>query len=296
MFEGSFNRGKSPEPASEKISLSKIDTMVADTIESLAATGLNMAKWNAEYEDLPNEVAVFEAFYDKLQNFREKRRDALSSLEFAADVSPEEMEKLRQFDREVMLAFKDHDNFLGNGATAEVYAMRENDAYCVKFITDQARYNENNSIRVEFERLSQVYEQTKGATVRAPHPKFLRIHPKEGHAYGMEKIHGASLSQILETPDKYPELITLAKAVDRTAVQADLQSFVSQMHEGGVTHCDLYKRNIMLDRDGRLCVIDFGKAKVIDYKGDREDERKSDIYNAQQSLRDFFVQLDGLTN
>jgi RIO-like serine/threonine protein kinase len=195
-----------------------------------------------------------------------------------------------------MGAFGDHDNFLGNGATAEVYAMDNNDTICVKFITDQSQYNGNNHLRTEFDFLSQVYEATKNSPVRAPYPIFSRIHAKDGHSYGMEKIKGASLSQILEMPEKFPELAALAQELIQDEVTQALQAFVAEMHEIGVVHCDLYKRNIMLGDDGRFFVIDYGKAKKIDFPGEREDERRSDIYNARQSLQDFFTQLGGLTN
>jgi tRNA A-37 threonylcarbamoyl transferase component Bud32 len=294
MFEGSNVGGKTPE----KKSLAQLDNQIANTLEALEATGLNMARWNAEYEKLPDDPAAFEAFQTKLSDFEGRRSEALASFEFDVEVTPEEAEKIRHFDREIMSAFKDFDNYLGNGATAEVYALRADDTICVKFITDQGRYNENNHMRVEYERLAQVYKHTRGLSqqVKVPHPIFLRIHAKEGHSYGMEKIHGQSLSRILEAPDENVELIAIAAKVDRTALLNELLAFVSAMHESGVTHCDLYKRNIMLDKDGHLCVIDFGKAKLIEYKGDREDRCKSDVLNAQQSLRDFFAQIDALTN
>jgi len=286
------------EATAGHLTVSQLDTKISDTIERLENVGLNMGKWKNEYENLPSEASDLEVFLEKLVAFQHKRSDALSSFEFDAEVSSDEAAKIRQFDQEIMLAFKDHEHYLGMGATAEVYALRADDAICVKFITDQARYNENNHMRVEYERLATVYKHTRGFSkkIRVPHPIFLRIHAKEGHSYGMEKIHGENLSRILEVPEQYPELIAVAKQIDRDNLQAELQAFVIKMHEAGITHCDLYKRNIILDMSGRLCVIDFGKAKKIEFKGDLEDEQKSDIYNAQQTLRDFFAQIDKLTN
>ena len=173
--------------------------------------------------------------------------------------------------------------------------MQENDVICIKFITDQEMYNQNNHIRVEYERLKQTHAATAGETVGVPHPVFLRIHAKEGHSYGMEKINGANLSQLTEYPDKYPDVIAIAKTVDREASQKDLATFVRKMHEGGVTHGDLFRRNLMLDTSGRLFVIDFGKAKIIEYAGDREEARKSDLYTADLALKEFFAELDKLS-
>jgi tRNA A-37 threonylcarbamoyl transferase component Bud32 len=111
----------------------------------------------------------------------------------------------------------------------------------------------------------------------------------------MEKIQGASLSQILESPEKYPDLVSLAAGLNRAQLTETLIAFVDELHNAGVVHCDLYKRNLMLDENGALVVIDYGKGKRLDFPQAREDERKSDLYNAKQSLTDFFIKLDSLT-
>lgn len=295
MFEGSHNHNELTPQTPESSRLKELDTLIADTIESLEGSGLDMSRWNVMYENLPDDALAFEDFYSQLQSFTTMRQDALSSIDINPDLDSETVEKIRQFDRRVMSAFKDFDNYLGNGATAEVYGMRDNDVICVKFITDQERYNENNSIRVEYEYLCHVHEHVQGTNVKAPYPLFLRINAKEGHSYGMEKIQGASLSQILENPEKYPALVTQVANADRAVMQEDLLDFVAHMHNCGIVHCDLYKRNLMFDEQGRLFVIDFGKAKKEVFADERTDERKSDMYNARQSLNDFFAQLDALT-
>ncbi len=290
MFEGA---PESPETNLREV-LKLRETSIDNLLELFEVAGLPIQKWNEEYESLPYEIEALDTFYDKLQNFKDRRQDALTIFEFPADISTETREQIRQFDRDIMTAFQYKENRLGNGATAEVYAMNDNDAVCVKFITDQEQYDKNNHIRVEYERLQQAYEATKGDIVGLPHPLFLRIHVTEGHSYGMEKINGASLSQLAKTPEKYPEVIALAKNVDRTKMKEDLITFLKRMHEGGVTHGDLYMRNLMIDMTGRLYVIDFGKAKIMDFKGDREDAQKSDIYTAGIALQEFFSELDKL--
>lgn len=290
MFEGT---PETPEINVREI-LKRREASIDNLLELLAASGLTLQKWNDEYESLPYEIEAFDKFYEKLQDFNDRREDALTTFEFPSDISPETCEQIRQFDRDVMRAFQYKENRLGNGATAEVYSMNDNDAVCIKFITNQENYDKNNHIRVEYERLKQAYEATRGEAVGLPHPMFLRIHVREGHSYGMEKINGASLSQLDENPEKYPEVIAVAKKVDRKKMKADLVIFLNRMHEGGVTHGDLYMRNLMIDLTGRLYVIDFGKAKVMDFKGDREEARKSDLYLAEAELEKFFSKLDKL--
>ncbi len=292
MLESPGQMGK----MQETLSLAQLDRKIDDMIAKFTAMGLDMSKWSERYYVLPDDVTAFNNFFEELKHFEEQRTDLLSSFEFGIDLSESEKQHIRQLNREVLSAYKDIENFLGNGATAEIYAMRNNDKICVKFITDQDRYNENNHIRHEYEYLSHVYKSVQQEAVRVPYPVFLRVHPQEGHSYGMEKISGASLSQILELSDTYPDLITIAQGLNRQTVEDNLLSFITAMHEAGLTHCDLYKRNIMMDHEGRFFVIDFGKAKKIDFPGDREEERKSDLYNAKQTIRDFFSQIDDLTN
>jgi|AntRauTorcE11897_2_1112592.scaffolds.fasta_scaffold06695_3 tRNA A-37 threonylcarbamoyl transferase component Bud32 len=296
MYEREINTAtKSKTESVPKDRIDHLDVTIADLIQTFESSGLNMQRWNDEHENLPEEVVAFQDLYDRLLNFREQREDALTTFEFAEDMSETEREKIRQFDREVRRAYQDHDNFLGNGASAEVYAMDSNDTICVKFITNQDQYNQNNHIRTEYEILSHVYENTKDNAIKTPYPIFSRIHATEGHSYGMEKIQGASLSQILESPEKYPNLVAMATGLNRTHLIETLVAFVNDLHNAGVVHCDLYKRNLMLDEDGALVVIDYGKSKRLEFPEGREDERKSDVYNARQSLGDFFSKLDALT-
>ena len=280
----------------ERREINDLEQRIDPLLERLHKDGIDMQRWDDEYMALPEDAEALDNFLKRLQLFVEQREDALLAFEFSEGHTEQEKEQIKRFDRDVRAAFRDPSGFLGNGATAEVYGMPSNNTICVKFIISQERYNENNHLRREFNYLSKVFECTRGQAVTTPYPIFLRIHAKEGHSYGMERIQGASLSQILEQADKYPELVTLAKSIDRQQAESDLVAFVENMHEANVVHGDLYHRNIMLDGEGRLVVIDFGKAHQIDFEGGKTDDRKLDEYTAVQSLRDFFRQIDLLTN
>ena len=286
------------QPDSEKDAVKKLLALIDSKMELLVGMRLkNLEELNKEYLNLPDDLEVLENFYARLQIERlETREDALMSIEFSGEFTEAQKDKIRRFDREVRAAYRDHENFLGNGATAEVYALSGDDKMCVKFITDQDRYDENNHLRIEFTHLSKLYKKTKESVVRVPYPIFLRIHSSEGHSYGMEKIRGASLSQILENPAKYPKLVALAKGMDRSQIEENLNSFIIQMHDSGLVHGDLYARNLMFDEEGRLFVIDLGKAQVIDFPGGKEDERKRDLYTGRHSLIDFFTRLNQIDN
>ena len=185
--------------------------------------------------------------------------------------------------------------FQGNGGTAEVYEMLGHPGVCVKFITNQAKYNEGNHMRVEFGLLNKVRELKHGR-VRTPTPYFLRIHPRDGHSYGMEKVDGKTLSQILEQPARYSDLVHVAKNLDRKSALEELSTFTEKMHSiHDVTHGDLHKRNIMLDRKGDLFIIDFGKARQHEADNAlREMQRGKDFASLKSAVGSFFGRIDEL--
>ncbi|MFA5020469.1 MAG: hypothetical protein WC517_00160 [Patescibacteria group bacterium] len=50
---------------------------------------------------------------------------------------------------------------------------------------------------------------------------------------------------------------------DRSKIK-DLRAAISAMHEQGVFHRDLHWRNIVQDKDGKLFIVDFGSAKIVE--------------------------------
>ena len=130
--------------------------------------------------------------------------------------------------------------------------------------------------------------------IRSPKPYFLRIHPTEGHSYGMEKVEGKSLSQILEKPEDAAELVSLAQQFDRTAISEELTKFVNLMHERGITHNDIRLRNLMFDHAGNWFVIDYGKARRDEKQEVHEMHRESDLAALRSELHTFFTEIDKL--
>ena len=71
----------------------------------------------------------------------------------------------------------------------------------------------------------------------------------------MELVEGRSLSEIIPVDG-----MRLDRFFDHAIPLADAIGFA---HDRGITHRDLKPGNIMVDRDGRLKVLDFGLAKVF---------------------------------
>lgn len=231
-------------------------------------------------------------FFAKIDAFIRQRSNALSGImEVEPGLNEEIIEEIHETERMIRQTFGDPHYFIGNGRVAEVYEFPTAPDICVKYVKDQEAYNEGNHLRVEFRFL----EDLRGVVVegvRSPDPYFIRIHPSEGHSYGMERIKGKSLSAILERPAENAELIELIRGLNQAEVKNKLVAYMSELHKRKVTHGDLFMRNIMVDSQGDFFVIDFGKAKTEEVGEDHEDRRKRDIATLTSELGAFFESID----
>jgi tRNA A-37 threonylcarbamoyl transferase component Bud32 len=257
--------------------------------------------------NLPNDLQVSwrNKYYDsehpeqlvgELNDFLNRRKKSfIGDIEFAPRLSESIKQEILVIVENIQETFGDTNYFLGNGATAEVYVLPKAPHLCTKYISNQERYNENNHLRMEFEILTSISSLVI-ENVRSPKPAFLRIHPSEGHSYGMEKVEGQNLSILLEKPREHEELIAIAKKLDKEKIVTSILAYVRAMHHQKITHNDLFKRNIMLDKEGNLFIIDFGKAKLIEIGKDLEDEQRRDLATVENEVRLFFRDIDNISN
>lgn len=247
--------------------------------------------WLLRYENLEDDDD--DVFFQNFETFLNNRnRVSLKTLEIHPDTSKMIQEEILFVHESIRNTFGDPNYFLGNGRTAEVYTLPVAPHLCVKYITNQQAYNENNHMRVEYSFLDRLHA-FDAAGVRTPRPYFIRIHPSEGHSYGMERIMGENLSRILEKPSENRELIYMLRRMNRKEVEKKLVSYIQLLHQSfKITHNDIAKRNIMVDQKGNLYIIDFGKAKQEEIGEDHNQYRNSDIARTVSEIRHFFQSLD----
>ncbi|WP_146444362.1 protein kinase domain-containing protein [Botrimarina colliarenosi] len=95
---------------------------------------------------------------------------------------------------------------------------------------------------------------------RMDHPGVIRVRglgrfPTGGYFIVMDLIDGGDLQTLIDT-QRLP--LTAAVAILERVAEA-----IVHAHQAGVVHCDLKPANILLGRDQRVVVTDFGFAQII---------------------------------
>ncbi len=100
---------------------------------------------------------------------------------------------------------------------------------------------------------------------RVTHPNVARVFDIGEHGdekiITMELVDGESLSSLLERERVLPS----ARAIDITCA---ICAGVSAAHAAGVVHRDLKPDNVLLAKDGRVVVTDFGIARAVSHASD----------------------------
>jgi len=104
------------------------------------------------------------------------------------------------------------------------------------------------------------FQQEARALARLSHPDIVAVHDF-GEAGGfnyliMEFVDGVTLRQLLQTGKLPPEqALTIVPKICEALQFA---------HERGIVHRDIKPENILLDKQGRVKITDFGIAKILD--------------------------------
>ncbi|MGB5514711.1 MAG: serine/threonine-protein kinase, partial [Thermoanaerobaculia bacterium] len=145
---------------------------------------------------------------------------------------------------------------LGKGGMGEVFLARDEKLgrkVALKVLPPQAAGNQ--------ERLERFRREAK-AVAALNHPNIVTIYSVEEvdglHFLTMEYVEGRTLSDAV--PDNGLHLQRFFE------IGIALSDALSKAHEKGIIHRDLKPRNVMVDQDGRIRVLDFGLAKLLPTK------------------------------
>ena len=143
---------------------------------------------------------------------------------------------------------------LGAGGMGEVYRARDTRLgrqVAVKILPDSVLQDPRRAARFETE---------ARALAALSHPGILDIHDfgqSDGRAYAVtELLDGETLRDRMTG-----ELFTWRKAAEVAAAIAD---GLASAHSAGIVHRDLKPENVFLTSDGRVKILDFGLAKVVE--------------------------------
>ncbi len=113
------------------------------------------------------------------------------------------------------------------------------------------------------------FQREAEAVAKLNHPGVVTIHSVEEcegrHFLTMELVEGQSLDHRLP-----PDGLELKDIFDIAIPLADA---LAAAHERGIIHRDLKPANVMLDREGRVKVLDFGLAKLSEREPESTDGR-----------------------
>jgi non-specific serine/threonine protein kinase len=142
---------------------------------------------------------------------------------------------------------------LGQGGMGEVYRAHDSKLgrdVALKVLPEDAARDPERHAR---------FVREARAVAALKHPNIVTVYSVEetdGVTFlTMELVEGRSLSELIPVDG-----MRLDRFFDHAIPLSDAIGFA---HDRGITHRDLKPGNIMVDRDGRLKVLDFGLAKVL---------------------------------
>lgn len=108
------------------------------------------------------------------------------------------------------------------------------------------------------------FRQEAHAAANLTHPNIVTIHDigQDGdrHYMVMEHVDGRTLKQIIRSYNHKGQFMPIDRALDLTI---QICHGIGYAHRAGLVHCDVKPQNVLVTRDDRVKVADFGIARAI---------------------------------
>jgi serine/threonine protein kinase len=142
---------------------------------------------------------------------------------------------------------------LGRGGMGAVYKARQprlDRIVALKILSPEKQGNQKFSDR---------FEREARALAKLHHPNIVTVYDfgeVDGNFYLlMEFVDGLSLRQLLQSRKLSPP--------EALAIVPKICDALQYAHEQGIVHRDIKPENILMDKDGRVKIADFGIAKIL---------------------------------
>ncbi len=176
----------------------------------------------------------------------------------AAEIGDNGSDKTRSFQvitHGMMVSRYRIDRKIGAGGMGEVFLAHDtrlNRKVALKFLPTE--YTSDPSVKARFTREAQ-------AAAALSHPNIITVYEVDEFQnrlfLAMEYVEGESLRDLIAARDlRISEIIDICMQICQGLAKA---------HEAGITHRDIKPQNILIGKEGRVRIVDFGLAKL---KGD----------------------------
>ncbi|MCA9939123.1 MAG: serine/threonine protein kinase [Anaerolineales bacterium] len=126
------------------------------------------------------------------------------------------------------------------------------------------------------------FRQEARAAANLAHPNIVTVHDtgQDGDQYYivMEFVEGKTLKQIIRHQLQLGQVMAINRALDLTI---QICAGIGYAHRAGLVHCDVKPQNIIVTRDERVKVADFGIARAV---SDASQEVRSVVWGTPQYL------------
>ncbi len=108
------------------------------------------------------------------------------------------------------------------------------------------------------------FQREAHAAANLSHPNIVTVHDigQDGdrHFIVMEFVDGRTVKQLVRLQNQQGQPLSLARALD---LAAQICAGIGYAHRANLVHCDVKSQNILVTRDDRVKVADFGIARAL---------------------------------